>query len=268
MDSLLKVRNLNIIHKKTKQKIVNNISFNLKKGEILGIIGESGSGKTLTCRCILNLLNRKDFDINGEILFQNNNLISLTERELNLIRGEKIALIMQNPMIAFDPMTRIGKQMIESIKIHRNIPKSEIISMLDEKLVEFEMTDVKRIFHSFPSQLSGGMLQRLMIIIALSLSPDIIIADEATTALDMKTQSTVLDVFRKIKAMGISLIVVTHDFGVIAKLADNVIVMKDGNFIENGNVFDIFDTPKNNYTKELLLSSLLKGGAKQNDYHR
>ena len=161
-------------------------------------------------------------------------------------------------------MTRIGKQMIESIQIHKNLHKNEILSMLEKMLIEFGMKDVHRIFRSFPSQLSGGMLQRLMIILALSLSPDIIIADEATTALDIKTQSTVLDEFKKIKEMGISLIIVTHDFGVIAKLADNVVVMKDGNFIESGTVYDIFDSPKNSYTKELLLSNLLKGG-KKND---
>lgn len=264
MDTLLQVRNLSVIHRKTKQKLVNNVNFSLNKGEILGIIGESGSGKTLTCRCILNLLSKKTFGINGEIIFENNNIISLPEEKLNLIRGNKIALIMQNPIVAFDPMTRIGKQMIESIQIHKNLHKNEILSMLEKMLIEFGMKDVHRIFRSFPSQLSGGMLQRLMIILALSLSPDIIIADEATTALDIKTQSTVLDEFKKIKEMGISLIIVTHDFGVIAKLADNVVVMKDGNFIESGTVYDIFDSPKNNYTKELLLSNLLKGG-KKND---
>ncbi|SRR3712207_3153375 len=260
MEPILEVRNLSIIHKKTKQRLVNNINFDLKKGGILGIIGESGSGKTLTCQCILNLLSREIFDVNGEVLFQNDNLISLTEENLNLIRGNKIALIMQNPIIAFDPMTRIGTQLIESVQVHQKLSKNEIIIMLEKMLIEFGMTDVKRILRSFPSQLSGGMLQRLMIILALSLSPDIIIADEATTALDIKTQSTVLDEFNKIKKMGISLIIVTHDFGVIAKLADNVIVMKDGNFIESGTVYDIFDSPKELYTKELLLSNLLKGG--------
>ena len=264
MNTLLQVRNLSVIHRKTKQKLVNNVNFSLHKSEILGIIGESGSGKTLTCRCILDLLSKKTFDISGEIIFENKNIISLPEEKLNLIRGNKIALIMQNPIVAFDPMTRIGKQMIESIQIHKNLHKNEILSMLEKMLIEFGMKDVHRIFRSFPSQLSGGMLQRLMIILALSLSPDIIIADEATTALDIKTQSTVLDEFKKIKEMGISLIIVTHDFGVIAKLADNVVVMKDGNFIESGTVYDIFDSPKNSYTKELLLSNLLKGG-KKND---
>lgn len=260
MEEILKVKSLNITHKKTKQCLVNNINFSLKKGEILGIIGESGSGKTLTCRCILNLLRKETFNINGEVLFQNKNLISLTEEKLNSIRGNKIALIMQNPILAFDPMVRIGTQLIESVQVHKKLPKNEIILMLEKALIEFGMTDIKRILRSFPSQLSGGMLQRLMIILALSSSPDIIIADEATTALDIKTQSIVLDEFKKIKEMGISLIIVTHDFGVIAKLADNVIVMKDGTFIESGTVYDIFDSPKELYTKELLLSNLLKGG--------
>ena len=255
MNPLLEIKNLKIIHRKYKKTLIDNINFGLNDSEILGIIGESGSGKTLTCRSVLNL-----FDVSGEILFENQNLLSLSDKSLNAVRGKKIALIMQNPMSAFDPMSKIGKQILETLKLHQNASKKHLMASIEENLTKFGLSETERILNSFPSQLSGGMLQRLMVILALMLSPEIIIADESTTALDIKTQSIVLEQFIKIKESGISLIVVTHDFRVIAKLADNVIVMKDGIIIEKGTVFEIFNSPKTDYTKNLLQASILKGG--------
>ena len=260
MNPLLEIKNLKIIHRKYKKTLIDNINFGLNDSEILGIIGESGSGKTLTCRSVLNLLDRKAFDVSGEILFENQNLLSLSDKSLNAVRGKKIALIMQNPMSAFDPMSKIGKQILETLKLHQNASKKHLMASIEENLTKFGLSETERILNSFPSQLSGGMLQRLMVILALMLSPEIIIADETTTALDIKTQSIVLEQFIKIKESGISLIVITHDFRVIAKLADNVIVMKDGIIIEKGTVFEIFNSPKTDYTKNLLQASILKGG--------
>ena len=254
MNPLLEIKNLKIIHRKYKKTLIDNINFGLNDSEILGIIGESGSGKTLTCRSVLNLLDRKAFDVSGEILFENQNLLSLSDKSLNAVRGKKIALIMQNPM------SKIGKQILETLKLQQNASKKHLMASIEENLTKFGLSETERILNSFPSQLSGGMLQRLMVILALMLSPEIIIADETTTALDIKTQSIVLEQFIKIKESGISLIVVTHDFRVIAKLADNVIVMKDGIIIEKGTVFEIFNSPKTDYTKNLLQASILKGG--------
>lgn len=238
--------------------LVKGVSFKVCKGRVLGIIGESGSGKTMTCKAIMQLLSKKIFDISGKIEFKNRNMLDMKEKEINKIIGKDISMIMQNPMTAFNPMFKIGNQIIETLMTHSNITKKDAYDIGVKQLEKMNLDRAHEIMNSYPYSLSGGMLQRIMIAISLMLTPSVIIADEATTALDVKTQSLILSEFERIRDNDIGLIVVSHDFGVIARIADDVIVMKDGEIIENGTVYDIFDNTKDDYTKELLSARLLR----------
>lgn len=254
---ILKVKNLTIKLPNGKS-LVKNISFNIQKGRVLGIIGESGSGKTLTCKTIMKLLPEKNFHITGNIEFKGKNILNMRKKEINNIRGKKISIIMQNPMTAFNPVIKIGKQIVETLRAHLNISKKEAYNLGIEELKKMNLKRTEEIMNSYPHTLSGGMHQRIMIAISLMLNPEIIIADEATTALDIKNQSIILAEMEKICDKDIGLIVVSHDFGVIAQLADDVMVMKSGEIIERGIVNEIFYNPQNEYTKELLEARFLK----------
>lgn len=256
-ERILEVKDLKI-KLADETSLVKGVSFKVYKGRVLGIIGESGSGKTLTCKAIMKLLSKKTFNISGNIEFKNSNILNMKEKEVKKIIGNDISMIMQNPMTAFNPMIKIGNQIIETLMVHLNFTKKEAYDIGVEELKKMNLERVHEIMNSYPYSLSGGMLQRIMIAISLMLKPLIIIADEATTALDVKTQSIILTEFEKIRDNDIGLIVVSHDFGVIAQIADDVIVMKDGEIIEEGTVYDIFDTPKETYTKELLDARLLR----------
>ena len=253
---LLTVKNL-------KVKITNNnylvkgVSFNVQRGRILGIIGESGSGKTLICKAIIQLLSKKTFSVTGIAEFENRNILKLTEKEINKIRGKSITMIMQNSMTAFNPVIKIGPQIIETLRAHMLITKKEAYELGVSYLKKMNLDRVEELMNSYSYALSGGMLQRIMISLSLMLKPTIIIADEVTTALDVKTQDIILTEFEKIRNENIGLMVVSHDFGVIAQIADDVIVVKDGEIIESGTVFDIFDNPQTAYTKELLSARFL-----------
>lgn len=257
MKNILEVRDLNIVILKNKNPLVKNVSFDVGRGKILGIIGESGSGKTLTCKAIMKLLNRKIFAVRGSVRFKGNDLFLMSEKQSNSVIGKDISIIMQNPMTAFDPMMKIGNQIVETIKAHTKSSKKQAYEMGICALEKMNLNRVAEIMNSYPHTLSGGMLQRVMIAISLILEPSIIIADEATTALDVKTQSIILNEFNKMRDSGIGLIVITHDFGVIAKVADDVIVMKEGEIIDGGTVHEIFYNPRTEYTKELLDARLL-----------
>lgn len=257
MNNILEIRDLKIKLLGDKNSIVKNVSFDVGKGKVLGIIGESGSGKTLTCKAIMGLLNQKRFSVSGSIELNGNDMLQMNEREVRAIIGRDISMIMQNPMTAFDPMMKIGSQIVSTIKAHTSLSKKQAYAMGIKELEKMNLNRVPEIMNSYPHTLSGGMLQRIMIAIALMLRPSIIIADEATTALDVRTQSIILDEFKKMRDRGIGLIVVTHDFGVIAKIADDVIVMKDGEVIEGGTVHQMFYNPKAGYTKELLDARIL-----------
>lgn len=258
MKSIIQVRNLNVSLKKQNKEIIHNISFDVPKGKVLGIIGESGSGKTMTCRSMMHLLDQSIFNTSGEIIYQGRNILSLSDKEMQRIRGKEIAMIMQNPMTAFNPVTKLGSQLIETIKKHRKIMTAQAKEEIKSYLKRFHFDDTNRILKSYPSELSGGMLQRIMIALTLMLEPKLIIADESTTALDALTQALVLEKFEEFKNTDITLVVITHDFGVLAKLADEVIVLKDGNIVEKGTIYDIYNNPKQDYTKELLTACALK----------
>ncbi len=260
MTELLKVSKLCIGLKPQTFPIVKNVSFALREGTSLAVVGESGSGKTITCKSIMQLLNPKTFQVSGSIRYRKTELLTMDEKGIRALCGSKIAMIVQNPMTAFDPTVKIGAQIVETLMAHQRISKRDAYASGILALQKMNLPRCEQLMDSYPYTLSGGMLQRIIIALSLIHEPDIIIADEATTSLDVKNQNMVLDELEKMKRNGIALLLVTHDFGVAAKLADNVIVMREGKIIERGTVYDIFESPREAYTKELLKASILKRG--------
>jgi nickel transport system ATP-binding protein len=252
---VLQVRDL---HVQIKAKngittLVQNINFELKPGEILGLIGESGCGKTVTSMSILQLLNRKETTIEGSIMLKGQELNGLAEKEMRKIRGKDIAFIMQNPMNAFTPVFTIGHQFVETIRSHTSLNKKQATELAIESMKQVNLPDPDKLLKYYPFQLSGGMLQRVMIAIAASLHPAVIIADEPTTALDVNNQKNVLRHLDKIRSeYGSAILLISHDLGVVSEMADEVAVMQHGKIVEKAGVFQLFDSPKHEYTKKLL----------------
>jgi len=252
---VLQVRDLHV-QLKTKNGVtdlIQDINFELKTGKILGLIGESGCGKTITSMSILQLLNPKETTIEGSIMLKGQELNGLVEKEMRKIRGKDIAFIMQNPMNAFTPVFTIGHQFVETIRSHTNWNKKQATELAIEAMKQVNLPDPDKLLKYYPFQLSGGMLQRVMIAIAASLHPAIIIADEPTTALDVNNQKKVLRHLDKVRSeYGSAILLISHDLGVIAELADEVAVMQHGKIVEKADVFQLFDAPKHEYTKKLL----------------
>ncbi|RBW68417.1 nickel import ATP-binding protein NikD [Bacillus taeanensis] len=233
--------------------LVHNINFELQRGKILGLVGESGCGKTVTSMSILQLLDRKTTTIKGSITVQGRELNGLEEKEMRTIRGKDIAFIMQNPMNAFTPVFTIGHQFIETIRSHTHYNKKQAAELAVEAMHDVNLPNPKELLKSYPFQLSGGMLQRVMIAIAACLHPAVIIADEPTTALDVKNQKQVLRHLDKVRSQyGSAILLISHDLGVISEMADEVAVMQNGRIVEKADVFQLFDEPKHEYTKKLL----------------
>ncbi|HHW7133208.1 TPA: staphylopine uptake ABC transporter ATP-binding protein CntD [Staphylococcus aureus] len=250
--TLLTVKHLTITDTWTDQPLVSDVNFTLTKGETLGVIGESGSGKSITCKSIIGL-NPERLGVTGEIIFDGTSMLSLSEAQLKKYRGKDIAMVMQQGSRAFDPSTTVGKQMFETMKVHTSMSTQEIEKTLIEYMDYLSLKDPKRILKSYPYMLSGGMLQRLMIALALALKPKLIIADEPTTALDTITQYDVLEAFIDIKKhFGCAMIFISHDLTVINKIADRVVVMKNGQLIEQGTRESVLHHPEHVYTKYLL----------------
>ncbi|MED4237942.1 nickel import ATP-binding protein NikD [Priestia megaterium] len=252
---VLQVRDL---HVQIKAKngittLVQDINFELKPGEILGLIGESGCGKTVTSMSILQLLNRKETTIEGSIMLKGQELNGLAEKEMRKVRGKDIAFIMQNPMNAFTPVFTIGHQFVETIRSHTSLNKKQATELAIESMKQVNLPDPDKLLKYYPFQLSGGMLQRVMIAIAASLHPAVIIADEPTTALDVNNQKNVLRHLDKIRSeYGSAILLISHDLGVVSEMADEVAVMQHGKIVEKAGVFQLFDSPKHEYTKKLL----------------
>jgi nickel transport system ATP-binding protein len=253
--NVLQVRNL---HVKVKTKnsaaaLVQDINFDLKRGRILGLVGESGCGKTITSMSILQLLDRKTTTIEGSIVLQGRELNDLGDKEMRKIRGKDIAFIMQNPMNAFTPVFTIGHQFIETIRSHTLCNKKQAAELAIEAMHHVNLPDPVKLLKCYPFQLSGGMLQRVMIAIAACLHPAVIIADEPTTALDVNNQKKVLRHLDKIRSeYDSAILLISHDLGVISEMADEVAVMQNGRIVEKADVFQLFDEPKHEYTKKLL----------------
>ncbi|MBP3048964.1 nickel import ATP-binding protein NikD [Bacillus subtilis subsp. subtilis] len=252
---VLQVRDLHV-QLKTKGGVIDlvkDINFELKPGKVLGLIGESGCGKTITSMSILQLLNRKETIIEGSIMLKGQELNGLAEKEMRKIRGKDIAFIMQNPMNAFTPVFTIGHQFVETIRSHTNWNKKQAKELAIESMKQVNLPEPNKLLKYYPFQLSGGMLQRVMIAIAASLHPAIIIADEPTTALDVNNQKKVMRHLDKVRSdYGSAILLISHDLGVIAEMADEVAVMQHGEIVEKADVFQLFDAPKHEYTKKLL----------------
>jgi peptide/nickel transport system ATP-binding protein len=256
---ILKVENLCVDFSLEKHNIraVDHISFNLHQGETLGIVGESGSGKSVSSLSIMQLIASPGKISSGNILFKNKNnwinLSSLEEKKLRNYRGKKIAMIFQEPMTSLNPVYTCGKQITEAIILHQNISKSKAHQQTIELFNEVLLPRPKQIFKNYPHQLSGGQKQRVMIAMALSCRPDILIADEPTTALDVTVQKSILDLLKKLQEKyNMSIIFITHDLSVIAEIADNVLVMFEGKIVEQGKITSIFNNPQHPYTKGLI----------------
>lgn len=240
---MLKVENLSIFLKDKKREIVKKINFSIEPGECLAILGESGSGKSLTCKAILGLLDENKFFLTGQCIYNNENLLKINKDKMRVIRGKKIAMILQNPMTAFDPLYTIGYQIKETFREHLNLNKKELEEKALILLKKVCIKDESEVLKKYPHELSGGMLQRIMIGLALFLEPDIIIADEPTTALDTITQYEIIEEFLKIKReKNIGMIFVTHDIGVASKISDKILVIENGEKKFEGNLKKLLES--------------------------
>lgn len=236
-------------------KAVDGVSFNLDEGKVLGIVGESGSGKSVTAYSIMQILTKPGKIVGGSIKYRGEELVGASEEVLRKIRGNKISIIFQDPMTSLNPVYTIGNQLIEAITLHTSRNKEEAKERAIEMLKLVGVNEPERRIKQYPYEFSGGMLQRVMIAMALACEPDILIADEPTTALDVTIQAQILDLMRDLqKKMGMAIIIITHDLGVIAEMCDEVDVMYAGKIVERGTVNQIFYNPCHEYTKGLIKS--------------
>ena len=252
---LLEVENLTVAFPGAHSTVtaVDGVSFQLNAGETLGLVGESGSGKSVTAFAIVRLLQPPGRVTGGRVTFEGRNLLALSEGEMRAVRGARISLIFQEPMTALNPVMRVGDQIAEALTVHGIADRAGARARAIELLDAVRIPDPSRRARDYPHQLSGGMRQRVMIAIALACRPPLVIADEPTTALDVTIQAEVLDLLRELKSrLGLSLLLITHDFGVIAEMADRVAVMYKGKLVEQGLVRQILREPRHDYTKALL----------------
>jgi len=257
-NTLLSIRGLKVQFLTGSGRItaVDGIDLDLYSGETLGIVGESGSGKTVTALSVMNLLAKPQGRIaKGEIIFDKINLTKLDESEMYAIRGNSISMIFQEPMTSLNPVYTIGRQIVEAVRVHRKISKQEASRIALESLIKVGIPDPERRLNSYPHELSGGMRQRAMIAMAISCKPKLLIADEPTTALDVTIQEQILQLLKKLqKEMGMSIMLITHNLGVVAEVADRIAVMYGGRIAEYTDTFSLFANPLHPYTIGLLAS--------------
>lgn len=254
MSAILKVENLNVTlrHRRVSKKLVEDVSFEVHPGECLGILGESGSGKSMTVKSVLGLLD-KNFQVSGSAIFDGQDLLKVTKEELRRLRGSRITMVLQNPMTCFDPLYRIGNQMAETFATHTSWNVQEIRSRCLEILDQMRIRNGEEVLEKYPHQLSGGMLQRIMIGIAMALQPELLIADEPTTAIDAITQYEILEEFIRIKKQkNTAMLFITHDLGAISKVADRILVMNSGHVVDSGSFDHILKHADDPYTRMLV----------------
>ena len=236
-----------------KKISVDHVSFDVAEGETVCIVGESGCGKSVTSLSIMGLLGRGGAVVDGSVLFANKNLLDMDEKQLDTIRGNQMTMIFQDPLTSLNPVFTIGSQITESIRIHMHLPKKEAGERAVTILEKVGMPDAHAAMKKYPHMLSGGMRQRVMIAMALCCNPKLLIADEPTTALDVTIQAQIMELIRDLqKEIGMSVILITHDIGLVAQMADRVFVMYAGQIIEMASVKDLFYHPAHPYTKALL----------------
>ena len=252
---LLNVNNLCVrtIENSQHQNLIDGVSFDIKKNEIVGLIGESGSGKSLTSLSILGLLEKNKFNISGEIIFNGNNLLDLDNNAMMEIRGSEISMIFQEPMSALNPTMKIGKQIFEVFKAHKNLSFKNTTERIKKLIKKVKLDNVENLLDKYPHQISGGQKQRVMIVMALSCNPQLLIADEPTTALDVTIQKEIIEILKNLqKSEKLSILFISHDLRLVSNISDNILIMKNGKIIEQGSNKKIINYPKENYTKALL----------------
>lgn len=254
MNTVLETKNLQVYltERKEEKQLVKNVSFSVGQGECLGILGESGSGKSMTVKAILGLLDR-NFRISGQALFEGKDLLMECKESLRRVRGNQISMILQNPMTCFDPLFRIESQMRETFEVHTDWDRETIRKNSLKILERMKIQEPEEVLKKYPHQLSGGMLQRIMIGIAMLLQPKLLIADEPTTAIDSVTQYEVLEEFLRIRQeVGTAMLFISHDLGAISKVADRILVMNQGKIVDQGNFSHILHDASDEYTRLLV----------------
>ena len=251
---LLSVRNLSVDFWRVEgMRAVNDVTIEVGRGEVVGIVGESGSGKSTLGFAIAGLLDPNDIELAGEVIFQDKDLLQMGKEEFRLLRGSEIGFIFQDSSSSLNPLLTIGKQLAQPLMANGGMDKNQARKRAEELLAMVEISDPKRRLDQYPHEISGGMKQRVVIAAALSRSPSLLIADEPTTALDVTVQAQIIELLIRLKeSLSMALIFISHDLGVVARIADRVVVMKDGKLVESGTVDSVLNHPTQDYTKLLL----------------
>lgn len=261
--SLLEVKNLSLGFNLDDElhQVIYGVDFSVEPGKMLGIVGESGCGKTITSMAVLQLLPSNSQIMSGKIKFKNKDLLKMNNRDMQKVRGNKIALIPQDPLTSLNPLYTIGDQIIEAVMLHQHVDKKKAREIAIKSLEQVHIPEAEKRFDDYPHQFSGGMCQRVIIAMALSCKPEIIIADEPTTALDVTVQAQIMNLFKEIQQeQGTSIILITHDLALVSEVADEVLVMYSGRVVEYASAQEIFNNPQHPYTKGLL-KALPQGGS-------
>ena len=254
-NTVLRVKNLSLglNNPKNEKLLIDNVSFDIKKNEIVSIIGESGSGKTLTAMSILGLLDKALFNISGQIIFNKINLLSVNEAKILKIRSHNISIVFQNPMSSLNPTMKLGKQIYEVFHSHIDLNYNSVNKRIKELIKKVKLDGVKNLFEKYPHEISGGQMQRFMLVMALASSPKLLIADEPTTALDVTVQKEIIEILKSLqKTENLSILLISHNIGLVKNISNKIIVMKEGKLIENNHTQLILKSPKKKYTKGLL----------------
>lgn len=253
---MLEIQDLHVKFHNRDREAVSGVSLTIQDGEILGLVGESGSGKSVTAMSVAGLLPRKQCDYTGRILLDGQELLHADRSVLREIQGAEIGVVFQEPQSCMDPLMKIGPQVEETLRIHTQMPKEERHQRAMAAMAAAELPDPEGICDKYPHELSGGMLQRAMIAAAIVNRPKLLLLDEPTTALDVTIQAQILDLLRTLRReLDLSYLFISHDLNVVYQLCDRVLVMKEGRIVEQGTVDDIFDHPKDDYTRQLLAAA-------------
>lgn len=257
-EPVLSIKNLKTYFYNNKNntviKAVDGLNIKAFKGKITAVVGQSGSGKSVMALSVFNLIDEPGKIEAGEIILNGRDISKLSKKELGKVRGKEIAMIFQDPTSALNPVIKIKQQLMEAILIHEKVKKKDAIKRSEDMLKRVGLKNTDKILNSHPFELSGGMCQRVMIAMAMLTNPSVLIADEPTTALDLTIQAGILEELLKLKELGMAIILITHDLGIVAQTADEVYVVNKGKIVESGNVYDIFEKPQHKYTKDLIES--------------